>query len=279
MDAARRVWQRGDVHCRFCGQGLARPGAVRQVLPLPSANWGEMMDALLCHVHDDVPAAEDPDDPDDVAGGSEAASVASDAVGAGGSRSGGGGIGAMGALMTMSGSLNAKQGTCLVGPTYLLVRRDDLRKSALRIDRKVALASGFVVQCKRCLTPLGVVTEPSDPEDEADQRRRRLQRCDCVVPELNTARIFQQSKSDASSTGRGRKLLSLSADSKLRQKKKKAFLHDVKLNKFRIVMTDSLSESSQDLVEAYDAEAHVGAQVGIVCSCCVHAHVLNVVVA
>ena len=97
----RRAWAAGDVHCRFCAQNIARPGAVRQVLPMPSSNWGEMMDALLCHAHDVV-----------VDGGDDNNTTATASSGGGGAES------ALEALLSLSGGeLNAKEATCLVGPT------------------------------------------------------------------------------------------------------------------------------------------------------------------
>ena len=234
-EVARRAWQMGNVHCRFCGQGLAKPGKITSVFPLPSSNWGEMMDALLCHCHGDQMTVDSDEDGD---GGSAASPSSNTSI--------------LGALMSLSTELSAKPGTCLVGPTYLLLQRKDLRGSAIRVERNVALAGGYVLQCKRCLTPLGVATVAADPNEDAEARRRR-RRCDCITPEVST--IFSTPQLPVPAGGaKGRKLLSSS-------RTKRPQLTEARLNKFRVVMNDSSASAPKDLFASYSAESHVGAQV------------------
>ncbi len=125
-EASGKAWAAGDVHCRFCGHTLARPGAVTRALPLPSANWGEMMDALLCHAHG--AAVADDDDDENPAGG-EGEGETDTGTGGGGGKKGDGNDAAgdgtttaaasamVNTLLSLSGTLNAKEGMCLVGPT------------------------------------------------------------------------------------------------------------------------------------------------------------------
>jgi hypothetical protein len=156
-----------------------------------------------------------------------------------------------------------------------LLRRQDLRPAAVRVDRSVALAGGFVVRCKRCLTPLGVATEAPDPEEDAAARRLR-QRCECVQPELQQlaaaggrpppAAVVVVATPQPSAAALQNKLAGKNRpglpqqQQQQQQKPKQQQLTEVRLNKFRLLVADAAAAGA-DLLAAHDAEAHVGAQV------------------